>query len=80
MIQLFSEAKILEALDHPNIIRFREFYKTQSDKLVMILEFCPNGDLNDFIENQEEYLPEEVVTSKLIRMDCSIVFGFKVLS
>ena len=39
-MQMFSEAKILEALDHPHIIKLYEFYKTKSNKLVIILEYA----------------------------------------
>ena len=42
---MFIEAKILEALKHPNIIRLHEFYKTKSKKLVLILEYAKGGDL-----------------------------------
>lgn len=37
---MFIEAKILEALQHPNIIRLNEFYKTKSRKLVLILDYA----------------------------------------
>lgn len=30
LIQMFAEAKILEALNHPYIIKLYEFYKTKS--------------------------------------------------
>lgn len=81
IIQLFGEAKILEALDHPNIIRLREFYKTQSNNLVLILEYCQNGDLNELLENlkEEEYIQEQKLTSLLKRVDFAIVSGSQVL-
>ena len=63
VIQLFSEAKILEALEHPHVIHLKEFYKTESNNLVLILEFCSKGDLNELIENHSgQNLPEEQVT------------------
>ena len=42
-IQLFSEAKILQKIQHPNIIKIIESYKTKSNKLVLILEFASRG-------------------------------------
>ena len=35
-----KEAKILEALIHPNIIRFREVYKTKSGKLCLVMDYA----------------------------------------
>jgi serine/threonine protein kinase len=46
---MFTEAKILEALDHPHIIKLYEFYKTKSKKLVLILEFADGKDLSEVI-------------------------------
>ncbi len=35
-----KEAKILEALIHPNIIRFREVYKTKTGKLCLVMDYA----------------------------------------
>ena len=35
-----KEAKILEALEHPNIVRFREVYKTRKGKLCIVMDFA----------------------------------------
>ena len=51
-IQMFREAKILEALDHPNIVKLFEFYKTRSKKLVLILEYAQGGDLSELIKEK----------------------------
>jgi len=40
-----KEAKILEVLIHPNIIRFREVYKTKSSKLCLVMDYADDGDL-----------------------------------
>lgn len=80
VIQLFTEAKILEALDHPNIIRLKEFYKTESNNLILILEHCEQGDLNVFTEKRENNLiSEELITSLFKRMDSSNVSSPKIL-
>ena len=34
------EAKILEALQHPNIVRFREVYKTKKGKLCIVMDYA----------------------------------------
>jgi len=43
-----KEAKILEALRHPNIVRFREVYKTKKGKLCIVMDFA---DGNCFFRN-----------------------------
>ncbi len=35
-----KEAKILEALIHPNIIRFKEVYKTKRGKLCIVMDYA----------------------------------------
>ena len=35
-----KEAKILEALNHPNIIRFQEVYKTKAGKLCIVMDYA----------------------------------------
>lgn len=35
-----KEAKILEALRHPNIVRFREVYKTKKGKLCIVMDYA----------------------------------------
>ena len=35
-----KEAKILELLIHPNIIRFREVYKTIAHKLCIVMDYA----------------------------------------
>jgi len=35
-----KEARILEALIHPNIIRFREVYKTKTGKLCIVMDYA----------------------------------------
>ena len=44
-----KEAKILEALNHPNVIRFREVYKTKKGKLCIVMDYADGGDLAKMI-------------------------------
>eukprot|EP00356_Strombidium_inclinatum_P014589 CAMPEP_0170493208 /NCGR_PEP_ID=MMETSP0208-20121228/13522_1 /TAXON_ID=197538 /ORGANISM="Strombidium inclinatum, Strain S3" /LENGTH=99 /DNA_ID=CAMNT_0010769101 /DNA_START=18 /DNA_END=317 /DNA_ORIENTATION=+ len=39
------EAKILEVLKHPNIIGFKEVYKTKSGKMCIVMDYADGGDL-----------------------------------
>lgn len=43
-----TEAKILEALNHPNVIKFREVYKTKRGKLCIVMDYA---DGNRFVHN-----------------------------
>lgn len=49
--ETIKEAKILEALHHPNIIRFREVYKTKRGKLCIVMDYASHGDLSQIIHN-----------------------------
>ena len=48
-----KEAKILEALDHPNIIKFHEVYRTRRGKLCIVMDHADGGDLGDKIKGQK---------------------------
>lgn len=43
--EVVQEARLLEALSHPNIVRFIEVYKTKKGKLCIIMDFADGGDL-----------------------------------
>jgi NIMA (never in mitosis gene a)-related kinase 1/4/5 len=40
--ETLKEAKILEALNHPNIVKFKEVYKTKKGRLCIVMEYA-NG-------------------------------------
>jgi len=40
MESTLKEAKILECLNHPNIVRFREVYKTKQGKLCIVMDYA----------------------------------------
>jgi len=46
------EAKILEVLNHPNIVRFREVYKTKKGKLCIVMDYADGGDLQSKIKER----------------------------
>ena len=41
----YREAKILEVLKNPNVVRFREVYVTTQSKLCIVMDFAHQGDL-----------------------------------
>ena len=49
--ETLKEAQILEVLDHPNIVTFREFYKTKKGHLCIVMDFADGGDLAKLITN-----------------------------
>ena len=50
--ETLQEAKLLEALDHPNIIRFKEVYKTKKGKLHIVMDYADGGDIAGRIKEQ----------------------------
>ena len=42
-----KEAKILEVLSHPNIVKFIEVYKTKNGKLCIVMDFA-DGKKNSY--------------------------------
>lgn len=43
-----AEIKVLQTLDHPNIVKYYETYEN-SEYLYIVMEYCPGGDLIDFM-------------------------------
>ena len=50
--ETLREAKILEVLHHPNIIKFKEVYKTKKGKLCIVMDYADGGDLGLKIKEQ----------------------------
>ena len=44
--EVVQESKLLEALRHPNIVKFIEVYKTKKGKLCIVMDFADGGDLS----------------------------------
>jgi serine/threonine protein kinase len=51
-----NEIAILERLDHANILKF--YKKEAKDKLMIVTEYCPDGNLYDYL-CKKRTLPEE---------------------
>ncbi|EAR89595.1 Serine/Threonine kinase domain protein (macronuclear) [Tetrahymena thermophila SB210] len=55
------EAHILEALNHPCIVKFREVYKTKK-ALCIVMDFCDGGDLAKKIQDYKgKFIPENQI-------------------
>jgi len=48
--ETIKEARILEALRHPNIVKFREVYKTKKGRLCIVMDYADGGDLSHKIK------------------------------
>lgn len=46
--ETLRESKILEFLQHPNIVKFREVYKTKKGKLCIVMEYADGIYTNHF--------------------------------
>jgi NIMA (never in mitosis gene a)-related kinase len=54
-----QEARLLEALDHPNIVKFIDVYRTKEGKMCIVMDFADGGDLSDKLKAQRgRPLPE----------------------
>ena len=43
--EILKETKILESLNHPNINRYREVYKTKKGQLCIVMDYVDGGNL-----------------------------------
>lgn len=43
--ETLREAKIIEFLQHPNIVKFREVYRTRKGRLCIVMEYA-DGNIN----------------------------------
>jgi len=68
----FREAKILELLQHPCIVTFREVYKTKAGQLCIVMDYADGGDLAQKITELKKqnfnYMPEEQILTWFVQM------------
>jgi NIMA (never in mitosis gene a)-related kinase 1/4/5 len=48
------ESRLLQVLNHDNIIRFKEVYKTNRGKLCIVMDYADAGNIYDRIRMQRE--------------------------
>ena len=61
--EAYREAKILEVLNHPNIIQFKEVYKTKRGELCIVMGYADGGDLNQRIKEAAAPFNEDRILS-----------------
>ena len=57
--KLMNEVRIFHNLEHPNVLRFYNWYETRNH-LWIIFEYCPGGDLLKLLEDDKK-LPEQTI-------------------
>ena len=48
-----NESQILQALNHPNIIKFVRAYRDRNENWNIVMEYAPEGSLYDLIEERK---------------------------
>ncbi|CAI2363171.1 unnamed protein product [Moneuplotes crassus] len=56
--KVINEHRILKTLNHPNILKFYNYYETRNH-LWLIFDFCPGGDIYKML-NEDKMFPEEI--------------------
>lgn len=57
--EITSEVEVLMNLQHPNIINMYDYW-CEENKLYIILDYCPNGSLKDFIKANGPLSPQRL--------------------
>lgn len=60
-----EEAKILEVLNHPNIIKFKDVFKNRELQLNVVMEYADGGELSERIKEKrragEGFSEDEII-------------------
>ncbi|ETN38684.1 uncharacterized protein HMPREF1541_06721 [Cyphellophora europaea CBS 101466] len=59
-VDTIREIKYLQELNHPSIIAMYDIFSTKDQNVNMILENCPNGNLEEFLKSAVPYTPADV--------------------
>ncbi|EFJ46297.1 NimA-related protein kinase 5 [Volvox carteri f. nagariensis] len=71
------ESQLLDSLDHPNIIRYRESFVDKDGALCIVTSFCEEGDLFTRIRkkaSQKEYFTEEEVMNMFVQIASALSY------
>ena len=64
-----NEARILEKLDHPNVIGFRSVYRTSDAKhMDIVMEFADAGDLQHLIDNKKRAAVKKLTEEEVLKI------------
>ncbi|CAD8211239.1 unnamed protein product [Paramecium octaurelia] len=72
--QAYREAKIMSTLKHPNIINFKEVYKTKKGKLCIVMDYADDGDLAQKIKQTQGSLSESQVLDWFTQLSLAVKY------
>lgn len=75
--QIDKEGKILERLNHINIIGFREVYRTKKGKTCIVMDYADGGDLADKIKSKKEnfdYFTEDEILNYFTQLCLAVKY------
>ena len=58
-VEMLNETKMLETLNHPNIVRYREVFKTKKGMLCIVTDYIDDGDLQGKIEQRTKTVDDQ---------------------
>ncbi|KAL4500532.1 hypothetical protein ABPG72_002956 [Tetrahymena utriculariae] len=67
-----KEANILQMLNHHNIIKYHEQYKTKKGRLCIVMDYADGGDLNQVITKARSNIPEEQILNWLLQLSLAL--------
>ena len=78
----YREARIIEALRHPNIVGFKEVYMNKKEHLNIVMEYCDDGDLQQKIwamsrANKDKESPDHFTEDQILIWFTQICLGVK---
>lgn len=62
----------MEVFKHPNIVRFRENYKTKKGNLCIVMDYADDGDLYSFLQNLDTKMKEDKIIDMFVQILLSI--------
>lgn len=71
--QLISEVQIMKRLNHPNIVKFLDYFQSNKS-YYFITEYCQDGDLREYI------LQKKLTEEQALQVFFQLIEGFKELS
>ena len=69
--ELLNEMEMMESLKHPHILKMLD---VTFDPLQLILEYCPTGDMNNWLKNQADPLSTEQRLKFMIGVHTCIIY------
>lgn len=57
---LEKELRVLQSLNHPNIAKIYDIVYLE-DVIIVVMEYCPNGDLLEFVANKNGLQAYEII-------------------